>query len=254
MVAPGGLCWILFFKWEDVLVWPLVDPQQSLITSDIQLKPGASYYVLKGNDKGRMFEENPKKDTAGPYHEQIVTAPFPENNAAITLSLQTMQFHRFGIILKEKNGDLRLIGNEDAGAELDFNYSSGDNSSSRKRVIRFSYQHHLTAPFYNGTNIILDNSLVPLGSGNTTNTYEMKLIQRFKVGEPGAPMLPGAEVYNAPSNALAGKEVIVFASGVKIAEYSDPMQRHVVKNIGDNYLTIAGGVMKDEIIEIYTIS
>lgn len=161
-VHPGGLCWIVFAKWEDVDKWPQVDPVTGMSVTGIALKEGKTWYQLEVTDKNRMFTENSKSSAAGPYWEMQLTGYVGGNNTVITLSSAAMLFHQYVLFFKDRDGQIRFIGNENSGADVEIQYTSGDKEASRKRSFLFSWEHHLPAPVYTGNlDDIQDDIVIP---------------------------------------------------------------------------------------------
>ena len=114
-IKPGGLCRILFFKWEDVITWPAIDPQDGVIYDPVVLKEDAVFFVFEPNNE-RNFTEEQKESSAGPFIEVQVNGKLAGNTLNYITSLDAMIHHRFGLLITDRNGEIRLIGDEDSGA------------------------------------------------------------------------------------------------------------------------------------------
>jgi hypothetical protein len=253
-VKTGGLCAIKFFKWEDVLTWPSINPQTGMLSSAITLKPGKFIYLAKAIDQLRSFEEQQKESTAGIYYDLTIKASLPGSNAANILSLQTMVHHQWGLIVEDRNGVNRLIGNQDSGATLSKNYDSGTLTISRKTEITLTWQHPQPAPIYAAS--AFD---VVIG-GQTITAGALQLIMRFQVGDPGAPMEEGDTVLT--NAAFVNKYCLVIAGGLALPvddgsgsiNWVGSIIRHIEKTLAGNTITFVGGVVNTEIIEIYAFN
>lgn len=159
-VKPGGYCWLVFTPWENVSIWPSLDPATGIIASAIALKEGAMWYEAKVVDKDRFFTEDMKVSDAGHFWEQSVSAYIGGNSSSQTLNAATLPYHQYAILLKDRDGQVRLIGNEDCGADVIPNYTSGDYDSSRRWNYRFVWQHMNTAPIYLGDTTGIENDLI----------------------------------------------------------------------------------------------
>lgn len=251
-INPGGLCWVLFFRHQDIATWPVVDPLFGTIKDDLVFKEGAQFYTLQTSEKGRIFKETLEYSGAGPFLKYEVSGTVCGNNLNHITSVAAMQFNRFGVLIRERNGEQRLIGSMDAGCLFDYDYSSGDIYGSRVRNIKFTYESALPVPIYQGGNIQVDNQIIPIGTGGGTtvvNGTTLQLHARFKVAA-GAPMLPGDTVYS--NNALVNKNVWVFVDGYYLPQVVDPIKRHCTKGYGYDAINFFGGVMEGETIEIFT--
>lgn len=248
-INTGGLCWIIFFRWEDVDQWPAADPLTGILTSDIILKPSAIFYACDLTHKTKTFKETLKSSPAGPFIEISVAGNLAGNNLNHITGIAAMQFHQYGILLKERNGEQRLIGNADSGASLEWDYTSGTLDSSRIRSMKFSWESMLPAPIFQGPNIVADGQIIPINP-DIPPAGNFQLLIRFKVGEGGSPMAAGDTVYTNPD--MTGKNVVVFASASYLNQKPDAAQRYIIKATSSNQITFVGGVNQDEIIEIYT--
>lgn len=165
-VHPSGLCWIVFARHEDVELWPEVDPLTGLCNTPIKLYAGKTWYDCKVVDKGRIFTETPKVSNAGPYWEMQVSGYLGGNNTNQTLSASAMRYHQFVVMFKDRDGQIRFIGDADTGADAEPPYTSGDKDASRKRTITFSWEHPNPASIYVGSlSDILDDVITPPFAG-----------------------------------------------------------------------------------------
>lgn len=256
IIYPGGLCTILFVKIEDVEGWPAADPDNGSLVSNLILKEGAVFYTCQASEKDRYYKEELKNSTPGDYHDIKVNGRMAGNTLENILTRAGMKYHQWILIVKDRDYSIRMIGNEDAGAKFFYNYDSGDRASSRGADVWWQWQHQQTPPIYNATGIVIDDTVIPVipppGGGTPPGTV-YTLLQRFMVGQPGAPMADGSLTYT--NAVLAGKRVLVFVgNGLKIPEFVTgiTLERYITKNLSDDFITFNGGVTLNEIIEIYT--
>lgn len=253
-VKSPGVCSVKLFKWEDVLTWPDINPATGMISSSVALKPGKFIYLLESINPSREFSELEKKDAAGPYFEIKQTANLMGSSAAQILTLGTMMHHQWGLILSDKNGYQRLIGNQDSGADLVYDYNSGSGTESRKTPLVFKWEHPQPAPIYAGAafDIVIGGEILTAGS--------LQLLIRFQVGASGAPMNDGDTLYI--NNAIQNKNLLILVDGVGLpiddfsgdVDWTGSIQRHVEKALASNTINFIGSVNTDEIIEIYAFS
>jgi hypothetical protein len=167
-IKPAGLCRIIFFRRMDVLTWPQKSPVDGVIYDGIQLKEGTVYYSFQPADKERIFSEDLKQGNAGPFVDITVNGRMGGNTLNHITALDAMMHFDFGVLVQERNGEIRLIGNEDSGADVSFGYTSGDIDTSRISSIKFTWQHPQRAPIYESDMIIVDDTIIPIGSGSPT--------------------------------------------------------------------------------------
>lgn len=253
-IEVGGLCSVMHFKWEDVQTWPAIDPQTGFITTAIVMKPGAVMFQSQLADKGRVYEETDKSEAAGPFITTEVNGILGGTNTANILSLAAMRYHRWGLIVKDRAGMLRLIGNKDFAAKFTYKYTTADPSGSRLVNITWSWDSPLPPAIYQSQQFLITIGGVTVAAGS------LKLIIRFKVGQPSSPMQPGDTVYT--NAAMANKRLLIIANGLVLPQddfsgdidWTGSIERHVEKAIDSDQMTIPGGVIKDEIFELYEIS
>lgn len=173
-VRPGGYCWLVFTPWENVQNWPTINPVTGQAATPIVLKDGKQWYTAGVVDKDRFFREEPRYDMPGHFWEQSVTGYIGGNNSNQTLNAAVLPHHRFALMLKDRDGQIRLIGNEDGGAEVTPRYTSGDFDASRRWDYQFIWQHTNPAPIYIGDEGNLDvEEITPpfTGQGSFNNDF-----------------------------------------------------------------------------------
>lgn len=159
-IKPGGICYAFFARFEDVITWPQVDPTTGIFDTSIVLKQNTTWYELEVPKSQNFFTETLKVGAGGPYVESKVSAYLAGNSISHALGIQAMNYSQFVLLVKDKNGILWLIGDEDSGADLNYNYTSGDVESSRKRPIEFSWESCNGAQIYQGNGVADDTDVV----------------------------------------------------------------------------------------------
>jgi hypothetical protein len=149
-IYPGGLCEAFFTPIENVFEWPVIDPVTGIVSGDIVLKPGSVLYTAQLNPQTQGFDEKTQESNAGRFHPMEIKATLPGNSVATILTLATLIFHRHLVVFEERDGLYRFLGDEDSGAELEYDYTSGDNGKSRNRNIKFTWSHPNPAPIFTG--------------------------------------------------------------------------------------------------------
>lgn len=241
-IYPGGLCDILFTPIENVLTWPIINPLTGGIDDDIELKPGATLYAAEFNNQTKEFNEEKKESTAGHFQDKLINATLPGNVTDNILALGTMDYHRFLVIFKDKNGEYRFFGNEDSGAKIMYKYTSGDYNSSRNRDIKIIWSHANPAPIYQGA---LTEISASIGGS-------LIMIASFKVKDVGTPMITDATTYD--NVLLANKRPMVFQDGRLLPDLVNDIdtEQYVTKDLSGTEITWNnGGVNLDQIIRIF---
>ncbi len=152
-IKPGGFCYVFFAKWEDVQTWPQVDPLTGICNTAIILKNDATWFELQIAESQNFFTEALKVGTGGSYLESKVSGYLGGNAVSHALGMQAMNYSQFVLLVKDKNGIFWLIGDEDSGMDLNYNFTSGDPASSRKRPVEFSWESINGAMIYKATDV-----------------------------------------------------------------------------------------------------
>lgn len=106
--------------------------------------------------------------------------------------------------------------------------------------------------------IVAPSTTLRFASGHAVAVTGLKMIARFFIGAPGAPMDENSLTY---ANAqLAGKRLLVMANGIGLpvdykdnsVNFSGSIIRRVEKTLAGTETTFIGGVTNTEFIEIYT--
>ena len=250
-VKSPGVCSIKYFKREDVLTWPTIDPQTGVINSTVVMKPGKFIYLCESVNPSRAFAESQKDSLAGNHFDITVKGTLSGSAATHPLGVGTMIHHQWGLIVEDKNGVTRLVGSEDAGADFMADYTSGQGTDSRKTELTWKWQHSQPAPIYeaNTFSIIIGGLVVTAGC--------LKKLLQFKVGAAGAPM--DASDTTLTNAQFANKRLLILADGVGLPiDYGDgaidwtgSIERHVEKALASDTCNFIGGVADTETIEIY---
>jgi len=173
-VRGGGYCWLVFTPIENVDIWPTTDPASGVAASEIVLKAGKTWYEAKMVDKDRFFNEAMQVNDAGHFWQQTVTGYIGGNNSNQTLNASVLPYHQYVLMLKDRDGQVRLIGNEDSGARLLIDYTSGDIDASRRRNFRWEWQHINPASIYIGDLTAIENDVIEppfTGQGSFNNDF-----------------------------------------------------------------------------------
>lgn len=253
-VKHSGLCSIRYFRHEDVLTWPSVHPITGVIADAIELKPGSYLYFCEAIDNFRSFDEQQKNSTPGAAFDIQVQGALRGSNAHNTLSSQTMIYHEWVLLVDDRDGQVRMVGNEDSGADFSLKYTSGTRSNPRKTDVVWRWEHPNRAPVYSAEafNIIIGGIIIRAGC--------LKLIKRFNVGAAGAPMNEGDINWTDPL--FANKNILVIVSGIALPvddgtgaiDWTGSIDRHIYKELASDTIQFIGSVMTDEKIEAYAWS
>ena len=148
VIKPSGICELFFTMRENVQYWPLINPESGTYTDPITLVAEKTWFRCQMIDPDRDFKEAAKNESAGPFTEVIVQGFLPDNSPANTLSMTAMAFHEYILVVKERNGMMRLIGSQDAGATFTRTYASADLEGNRGNTLVFAWESPLPPAIY----------------------------------------------------------------------------------------------------------
>lgn len=148
-INVSGLCQFLYVPVDEVAQFPEVDPVNNTALSPVVLKAGRNWRTLKGIDKGQALSIAPKSDTGGDYIESAATAFHPDSDVLSESQFFKLKQFDYLLMLKERNGMIRIIGNEYAGAQFSYDYTSGEASSQRGHNLSFNWQSIFPPLIYN---------------------------------------------------------------------------------------------------------
>lgn len=179
-VEVDGLCYFYFCPVEDVLQWSGINPQTGTITDEIVLKEGKSWLRCNVIEGGRAYTEEQQEDPSGPFLSMKITGFLPGDSPANTYTASAMKYRQFAIVMKERTGIMRLLGNQYAGCDFSQAYTSADINGTRGRSLTFTWQNEDSAPLYLSAVSIDGTIIVPpwhQGGGGTQSGYITKSVQ-----------------------------------------------------------------------------
>lgn len=238
--SVGGVCRIYMAPIQHINSWPVINPLIGAAPNIPSLLPGKVWYSIDNMPANAIYKEEEQDSNAGIYVKMQVTMPIADDSNANSLRSLSHRYHQFVIIIEEQNGMVRMIGSKDAGARITQNYSSADEDGTRQRIINMFWEHEMPA-------LLITSATLP-GTTTTINISFM-LIEEFKVGAVGAPMIPGQTTYTHPSLSTSVLPV-VFADGFRVPSISGG-GRYYTYNYLTKTITWLPGVNQDEIIAIY---
>jgi hypothetical protein len=164
-----------------VQAWPKLDPVNGVINDQLVLLPNTILYAAQVTDTGRFLREAGKVGAGGPYVEVQVSGRLVDDTTNNNLSVGAMRFHQFGLLIKERNGLIKLIGDKDSGADLDFDYTSGDGFNARKYNVQWNWESPGRIPIFLGGQVTIDGDPIDL-PGVTNGSFSNDFGDDFENG------------------------------------------------------------------------
>jgi hypothetical protein len=162
----GGVEALWYADVADVLSVP--DPDGPLISTDIVLRPGASWYQLVATRTTLGFTQAGKEDRHGPYWQPQLKGVLAKATASVAAGLEALDARRFLLLYRDNNGLVWLVGALDEPLKFSDKYDAGTATARNNYDFLFSGETTRRARPYEGTWLVsgvgLSSGLV-LGAG-----------------------------------------------------------------------------------------
>jgi hypothetical protein len=173
-----GLYELKFVDVRDVVSIPRKNAD-GIIETDIVLASGKTWLVFPFTVDSLDYRETPIQNEQGILLRQQFKGSFPKGTPANVKELNRMNWQRFLVLGKDRNGYERLIGTLGSPARFSWNYSSGKKGGDPHSFdISFTAHHKDAAAFYQANVVVqtcpdaivkntAGTTLVVVKSGNT---------------------------------------------------------------------------------------
>jgi hypothetical protein len=124
----GGFCEWWYTKREDILAFPVVDPNTQYLVGEPTLKTGKFWFgpVLVPDDQ-LGFEEPMQRTSAGFFYKQKVSGFYPGDDIFSRENISNMPFHEYVVIGRVRAGGFFLVlGTDKLGMQFDEDYATGN--------------------------------------------------------------------------------------------------------------------------------
>lgn len=178
----GGFCQWWFTPWQNITVWPGVDPLTQFLDSEPTLANGATWFgPIKVPNNKLGFTEEQKLDKAGIYYNQNVSGFYPGDSGTSRINLENLPYNQFAVVGKMRAGGLfLLLGNEEYGLTFNHKLNSDIGAGTAGSNFSFGYESVFKGailPAFQGLNVTppLDGSGngVINGSGDGQNNTQI---------------------------------------------------------------------------------
>ena len=145
----GGVEALWYADVADVLSIP--DPAAPLITTDIQLVPGASWYQLVATRTTLGFTQPGKEDRHGPYWQPQLKGVLAKATPTVAAGLEALDTRRFVVLYRDHNGITWLVGSLDEPLKFSDKYDAGTATARNNYDFTFAGETTRRARPYEGT-------------------------------------------------------------------------------------------------------
>lgn len=158
----AGICSVMITPREWLQNDPVIDFATGRVLIVPTLKSNKFWMQLGFTPKSYFYDEPGKSAKSGPYYEIIVSGLLNDYNYSLQQVLQTLLYHEFVVVLRDRNHRRKIVGNTSAGMKLAKNYTQKNSPSGQITEIILTMESEDPAPFYNPDNTpeILGNFLI----------------------------------------------------------------------------------------------
>jgi hypothetical protein len=166
----GGIEALWYVDVADVLSVP--DPDVPLISTNVVLRPGATWYQLVATRTTLGFTQASKEDRHGPYFQPQVKGVLAKATEALAAGLEALDSRRFLLLYRDQNGTTWLVGAPDEPLSFADKYDVGTATSRNNYDFTFSGETTRRARPYAGTWVVSGHGLesglnMGVGAGGT---------------------------------------------------------------------------------------
>lgn len=139
----AGFCQWWYTPWQNIAVWPTIDPLTQYLSAEPTLVNGATWLgPIKVPNSLLGFQELPQSDKAGIYYKQSVSGIYPGDSGSSRVNLENMPYNQFAVVGKMRAGGLfLLLGNEEYGLTFSHKYDSDKGAAATSGSdFSFSYE------------------------------------------------------------------------------------------------------------------
>jgi len=162
----GGVEALWYADVADVLSVP--DPDAPLLTTDVLLRAGASWYQLVATRTTLGFTQPGKTDRHGPYWQPQLKGVLAKATATVAAGLEALDGRRFLLLYRDNNGTTWLVGTLDEPLTFSDKYDAGNTTARNNYDFVFSGEASRRACPYAGSWVVSGVGLesgVQLGAG-----------------------------------------------------------------------------------------
>jgi len=127
----GGICKLWHVPIQDILEFPVINPQTQMLVGSPILKANKTWYgPVNIPDNKRGWKETQDRNKPGIWFKQQVTGFVPGNSHEVHINIQNLMHHQHVVVGKlRQSGMYIVLGNDICGLLLDHETGSGDGAN-----------------------------------------------------------------------------------------------------------------------------
>ena len=122
----GGICSILITPKEWLQEDIRIDFATSRVVSSLATIPGTGWLRLQFIPTSYDYEETPKTGRSGPYYEVVTSGTNNTITPQMQQVLNSLTYHQLVCQVKDKRGNIKIVGDKEAGALIQFGHRNKD--------------------------------------------------------------------------------------------------------------------------------
>lgn len=145
----AGICYLQIAPREWLTQNPIIDFASGKILNPVVFSNSHNWLKLQLVQDSYSFSEKPKNNKAGSYFEISISGLINYIDASLLLQLETYRYNELIALVKDNNGQLRLVGNANIGLIADIgNFQENKQDGSCEISIEMKMQNSSASPFY----------------------------------------------------------------------------------------------------------
>lgn len=146
----SGICTLKIVPKEWVYSYIDIDFTSNTVLYEPVLLEDKSWLIITLTEKSYEYTETPKYIKAGQYYEINFSGTTNDLSPELLQILETLKYHEFIAITKDRHGRQKLIGNNATGLILSIsNKEENADGGTQTVTIQLSMENEFAAPFYN---------------------------------------------------------------------------------------------------------
>lgn len=146
----SGICTLKIIPKEWVSSYIDIDFASNSVLYEPLLFEDKSWLIITLNEKSYEYSESPKYTKAGQYYEINFSGTINDMSPSLLQILETLRYHEFIAIIKDRHGRQKLIGTNAAGMVLSISNKEVNSDGGTQTVsIQLSMENEFAAPFFN---------------------------------------------------------------------------------------------------------
>lgn len=145
----GGIFSIFVIPKDFVTADPVIDFNTGKVTTALTLADEKDWQELQFTPDSYDYDETPKSPRTGTYYEITLKGVLNNVTPDTQQIINTLRYHELICLVKDRQKNIKLVGDRQFGMILQFNSSNLNTSGGKKTIpVVLSFDSEHPAPFY----------------------------------------------------------------------------------------------------------